>query len=404
MVSGINNKIKVVWLCHFANQGMKAYFNTPKPDDFAPWIGHMLNIFKNNDLLDLHIVSPNVYTNKDCSFNKDGITYHFYRHRMPLIPRKLYNYLGIDFLTNYRTVKKKTKNIIDSVQPDIIHLHGAENPYYSAGIPELLNRYPVITTIQGFIRHTSGLNKNIKHKIDLEEKILKRCKHFGTRTEEMNKVILEINPEAKLHFHNYPLVIPTVIKNNIGEEEPIDCIFFARVSRNKGIEDLLYAISIVKNEYPDISVTVIGAASNSYFTFLNKLCNDLAIQNNVSFTGFLPLQKDIHEYALKAKMYVLPTYHDIIPGTIIESMFMKLPVIAYAVGGIPELNNDVQTVVLIEKNNINALAENIIELKKNIGIRKMLANEAYSLANKRFNNNVNIVSDLTTAYKSILNI
>ena len=58
----------------------------------------------------------------------------------------------------------------------------------------------------------------------------------------------------------------------------------------------------------------------------------------LNLLGFLKSQQDIYEHAIHSRIYVLPTYHDIIPGTIIESMFMKLPGIAYAVGGIPELN------------------------------------------------------------------
>ena len=39
MESGINNKkLKVVWLCHFANQEMQDYFRTPHVKEMAPWI------------------------------------------------------------------------------------------------------------------------------------------------------------------------------------------------------------------------------------------------------------------------------------------------------------------------------------------------------------------------------
>ena len=66
---------------------------------------------------------------------------------------------------------------------------------------------------------------------------------------------------------------------------------------------------------------------------------------------------DVFKEAIKAKICVLPTYYDVIPGTIIESMFMKIPVVAYAVGGIPTLNDNVETVRLVDKYDINGLAK-----------------------------------------------
>ena len=50
------------------------------------------------------------------------------------------------------------------------------------------------------------------------------------------------------------------------------------------------------------------------------------------------------KHAINARICVLPTYHDILPGTILESMFMKLPVIAYDVTGLSELNDKGQSV------------------------------------------------------------
>jgi hypothetical protein len=42
MESGINKKIRVVWLCHFANQEMKDFFHTPHLKEMAPWINNLI--------------------------------------------------------------------------------------------------------------------------------------------------------------------------------------------------------------------------------------------------------------------------------------------------------------------------------------------------------------------------
>ncbi len=186
-------------------------------------------------------------------------------------------------------------------------------------------------------------------------------KFFGVCTEEMIKIIKQLNPNARFFIHEYPKSVNYTKKNN--SLSKFDLIFFARICKDKGIEDLLEAISLVKFKIkPDVTLHVIGSASLSYINYLKKITINLNIEKNVKFLGFFNTQQEIHKYALNAKLCVLPTYHDTIPGTISESMFMKIPVVAYAVGGIPELNQHGEAIALVEKKNIQQLAETIIKV------------------------------------------
>lgn len=396
----IKDRTKVVWLCHFVNQEMKDYFKTPNVNEMAPWINNLIELFKERNDIELHIVAPNVFTNETIEFPEEGVKYHFYQHRPSFIPKKAHSLLRFETLTNYSFVKKRIARIIKKITPDIIHLHGAENPYYSAGILPLLKHFPTLVTIQGFIRNTSEPNFIIKRKIEIEEEILKNTQHIGIRTKEMNKIASELNPEAHLHFHNYPLSAVNFIKDNT-IKSTYDIIFFARVCKDKGIEDLIEALAVVKNKKPDVTLNVIGGSSKSYLQHLKNLMQQFDLEQNVKFLGFLKNQQDIYKHALGAKLCVLPTYHDIIPGTIIESMLLKLPIIAYAVGGIPELNDSGEAVVLVEKRNIKQLAEKILELLQNETSRNKLAEFAYLVVKNRFDNK-KVVTDIINAYKEVL--
>jgi len=240
----------------------------------------------------------------------------------------------------------------------------------------------------------------INRRIKIEEIILKNAKHFGVSTKEMIAIIKKFNPVAKLYYIEYPVTQVNYVKNN-NTKETFDIIFFARITKDKGIEDLLKAISIVKKEKPDVSLRVIGHTNKRYLDYLLKMIKKLDIEQNVVFMGFFETQEEIYKYALNAKICVLPTYHDIIPGTIIESMLMKLPVIAYAVGGIPELNEQGEAIILVETRNIILLASSILNLLKDKNRRNTIAKYAYSVANLRYNNKI-ILKDNLTAYKTIL--
>lgn len=393
--------MKVVWLCHFSSPTLKGHFNKHISNEFAPWIFKSLELFEKVKEIEIHVVAPNIYTNRNHTIILGGIHYHLYNFSLPRIPKKIRTLFNMLFRHNFLISKRRVTALVKSIGPDIVHLHGAENPYYSAGILPLVTQYPVLTSIQGFIRLSRDKDAITRNRIRIEEKIIKSCKHFGTRTDDMDNVIRGLNQHAIIHKHDYPLEIPLLTKDNHGGEEPIDCIFFARVTRDKGIEDLLSAISLVKKKYACIFVKVIGAVSPIYLSYLKKMCNDLRISDNIEFSGFLSSQQEIFEYAYRAKMYVLPTYFDIIPGTIIESMFLRLPVISYSVGGIPELNIECEAVKLVEKGNVEKLADSIEHLLNDVPERKALAERGFSVATKRFLNQP-IVEQLTNIYKVII--
>ena len=401
MESGTNNyPMKVVWLCHFSNKKIKDFFNTPQVKEFAPWINGLIELFEDRTDIEIHIVAPNIFTNRYQYIKIRNIQYHFYPYIPYIIPRRLYNHYLIDARTNFYFAKKVITKIINDISPSLIHLHGGENPYYSAGILDLFGLYPILLTVQGFVRKASARDYYTIKRIKIEEQILKRAKHFGVRTNDMSKVILELNPKAHLYFHNYPLTIPPLKKDN-DTISTYDIIFFAKVTKDKGIEDLLEAIAFVKKEKSDVSLHVIGSTNKNYLQHLKNVVKQLNIESNVKFLGFMDTQLDIYKHAIHARICVLPTYHDIVPGTIVESMFMKLPVITYAVTGMPEINEKGEVIVLVEKNNIQQLSNEITALLKSESKRKSLAEYAYAYVCERFQH-IKIVNDIMKAYDEIL--
>jgi|GEM_PF-425521 len=409
MKSNLENKrkLKVVWLCHFANEEMKAYFKVKHINEFAPWISLSLQLFEGVDDVELHVVSPNVYTNTDAYLEKNGIHYHFYAPSPSIFNnrlfRRIYSFLNMAALGEFNWIKRKVSRTIRNIHPDIVHLHGAENAYqYSSGILPLIDEYPILTTIQGFIRNSIDNDRITKVRKAIEAKIIKNSQHFAIRkSDEMKAITEEMHPGADLYYHNYPVGKPRRTKENIGAFEPIDFIFFARVCKEKGIEDLLIAFSEVKKSIPNANLTVVGGVSDNYQDHLIKICKSCGILDSVKFEGFLPTQNDIYNLAYKAKVCVLPTYHDILPGTVLESMFLKLPVIAYGVGGLPHLNEANITIELVEVRNTKVLANRMEELYNDSAYRLELAERAYTHVNLTFDNNI-VVRDIISAYRKVL--
>ncbi len=393
--------MKVVWLCHFTNQEVQALLKPfKKLNEFAPWIPNLAKVFEEKSKeIEIHIVSPHEYiTNYKC-IKLRNINYHFYNPHIPVWGRHWPVFFKFDILCNYWLNKHIVKRIINKINPDLIHLHGAENAYYSSTIIQFKKVYPVLVTIQGFISHaTQRCDKQHLKKVKVEQEILTSFKHFGYRTKTMGENIRKFNPRALLHWHEYAVELP----KPINVEKIYDLVFFAQISKEKGIDDLLQAVSIIKERKSDISLCVIGSGNIAIWKDRAKMLN---ISKNIYWAGFLPTQKEVHKMASSARISVLPTYFDIISGTISESLFLKLPVVAYSVGSIHEVNKNGKIITLVEKFDVVGLANGILNLINDRNMQLEIGEKGYKRAYEMFGKNIKpakIYSDLRNAYSDII--
>lgn len=122
----------------------------------------------------------------------------------------------------------------------------------------------------------------------------------------------------------------------IADEREKRIVFIGWVVPEKGVSELVSAWNTVGKEYPDYELTVIGQARPDYL----KELKELATIDNITFTGELP-HNEAMEILAKSSIFVLPSYTEGCPYSVIEAMALKNTVIATNVGAIPEmLNND----------------------------------------------------------------
>lgn len=395
--------IKVAWICHFSNKEVQDILKPSRRiNEMAPWIPALAEKFEEQKNIELHIISPHEYIINYKYFIIRGIHYHFFNPHIPLWGRHWPGFFKFDFITNFFINKLIVKRIINRIRPDIINLHGAENAYYSSTIFQFKNKFPILITIQGFLFKISADNNDFqtRKRINCEIDIYKNFIHFGIRTITMGNEIKQLNFDASLHWHSYVVKISTPLEQ-INTSKRYDVVYFARISKSKGIEDLLHSISMIKKTRNDISVLIIGSASSNYLSDLKKLSHKLGIENNLHWAGFLPSQEEVHKAASEARISVLPAYYDIISGTIIESMLLKIPVIAYNVGSIHEVNAKEEILFLIEKNNIQGIADTILQLLNDDKLCKNRSEKGYYRALEILNDD-KVISDLLKCYDDVI--
>jgi len=415
--------MKVLWICHFSNSEIRHKLNlshnifealirrlitgsTNIYTDFAKWITNGIKEFENFNDIELHVISPHQGMRKKKEFFQlNGINYHFYK------PDENFFIMGIRKLTNrykneYKGNRSITNELINQIHPDIIHMYGAENPYYSITALDIDTiKYPFIVSLQTLVSDDEYKNKhkesNLHYSfhVSIEKKVLKNVKYIGSRVQKYREFVWrEINPNVI--FLNTILAVEEKIEI-IKKTKIFDFVYFAR-NISKGADDAIEAFAIASKKYPDITLNIIGGMLQPYTNKLKHRIKELRLCKKVFFSGKLPLHSDVINQIQLSKFAILPLKIDITSGTIREAMFSGLPVISTITPGTPELNKKRQSILLSEQGDHQTMADNMINLIENPELVQRLIENGLTTAKERWNNKKNM-QQLVEAYKATIN-
>jgi glycosyltransferase involved in cell wall biosynthesis len=176
-------------------------------------------------------------------------------------------------------------------------------------------------------------------------------------------------------------VFPKDLNNN--HDEKIYITTMGLLSHKKGTYDLIDVVSKLKGKIDKRYKFVL--AGNGEIEKVKHKINSLNLNDLFVIPGWISDENKIDEIYRKSLIYVLPSYYEGMPMSILEAMSYELPVISTNVGSIPTVINE-NNGFIIEPGNQTVLEEKILELLNNQSIaREFGVNNA-----KKINENYNI--------------
>ncbi len=350
--------MKILWFIPHTPRIVSDKLGIPK-DNRAGWFEGLIEIIKRSNnkyvLCNISTTHPDIYDDNIVytSLGNQKILHPFKRH-------PLSSSTAAD-----RQLLEVCKFVIERHEPDVIHIHGTENPL---GLLSKDYDIPLIISLQGIMnaiypRYYYGFNfikvlrasistrsiksillgsgpvwNKLKMKKDSnrERKIFRLCSTFLGKTDFDRAYTTALNPKAR--YIRVPIILRPVTtqgKWSVKSRESycIFCLTSAHVF--KGIGVLLNAFThLSQSGFRNIKLRIGGRIFPEIKYLLKKTIYADHLNCKIEFLGGLSYEEVDKEF-LNCDISVMPSYIENEPNSLFEAMRLGVPCISSSVGGIP---------------------------------------------------------------------
>lgn len=278
-------------------------------------------------------------------------------------------------------------------QIEIVHVHGSSN---SSFWRKRIFIYIAKAFGKKVVYHMhSGRFESFTHKHEYAvRKLVSKC-----------DVVIALSDYWKKFFEkelgcNHVEIIKNVISTPNNHHHSSDCfnlLFLGLLGQNKGIYDLLSVIADNKDTFKGRLRLRIGG--NGEVEKVRSLIKSYGISSMVEYEGWVSGEKKI-DLLNCADAYILPSYKEGLPISILEAMSYALPIISTPVGGIPEIVKEGVNGYLVTPGNKKEIGRAIEQLMDDVEKRRKMGQISQSLVKEHLP--IYVESQLHELYRSIL--
>lgn len=293
----------------------------------------------------------------------------------------------------------RLSRVLKSAKPDVVHAHDSHAVAMAATAISILSptpRLPLVVTRRTEFRPGRTAFSRWKYSqvdafIATNTTVRQRLIAEGVFSARVTVIPPGVDVDFIDHLEPAPihaeLFLPThsPVVGNVSALEP-----------QKGHHSLITAAGLVLRDVPDARVVILGEGSLQ--EVLMREVHTRHLERHVFLPGFLP---DVARHTKGFDIYASASLHPTGALAIIEAMAAGRPIVAAAVGHIPDLIEHGISGLLVPPRDDKALAAAIVRLLEDGGLRQALGDSARVRARSLFSLG-RMVSDTAALYERLI--
>lgn len=334
-----------------------------------------------NEGMEVHVAAPDLFAEKEiCTqLTKQGIIIH----ELALARTGTNPFADIIAMARIWWLMRR-------IQPEYILGYTIKPVIYgslAACLARVPNRFSLVTGL-GYAFTGSALGKR-----GLLKRLVQRLYRLGL---SQNSKVFFQNPDDEALFRELdllPLWVPSCVVNGSGVDvadysytelpREVTFLLIARLLGDKGVREYAKAASKVRLKYPVVKFKLVGWIDSNPDAVNQHELNEWVRSGTLEFLGKL---SDVRPAISDSTVYVLPSYREGTPRTVLEAMAMGRPIITTDTPGCRETVIDGDNGFLVPVQSVDELAAAMIrfiedpELAIRMGKRsRKIAEEKYDV-------------------------
>lgn len=278
------------------------------------------------------------------------------------------------------------RNVVELQKPDLVVTHSVKS-HFLQWRSQLWREYPWVAFHHGYT--TTDLKMRAYNWLDrwslpTADHLVTVCHAFARELASSTGVPLEKISVRHNSVRPKPQVAAVDVQSlrtrlGIASDERI-VLTVGRLSREKAQIDLLAAYKRLRATNPDISSKLIIVGDGPERRRLEAAAAAYGIRERVIFTGQI---SEVQLFYAAADVFVLPSHSEGSPNVLLEAMAANLPIVATAVGGVPEIVENNESALLVPVNDLDAMAAALVRILSDQNLAERLTtNSAVLVANQ----------------------
>lgn len=185
------------------------------------------------------------------------------------------------------------------------------------------------------------------------------------------------------HFSRRPEVLKLAEELKLRDESKFTFLFVGRIVKDKGINELVGAFKKLYSEYPDIRLILVGPYENNLDPISQESRDAISAYADIMAVG-KKMGEELLAYYTAADCFVMPSYREGFPNTVLEAGAMGLASIVTDINGSREIIVDGENGMIVPPQNEERLYQAMKVMLTSPADREKLAGKARKMIEDRF--------------------